>query len=120
MNAQQDIIGIQCSNCSTKSFPKRNFCPNCRNTNLNEWLVPQKGSIYSYTIVNFPIDKYEDAPYYVGLISVGSERKPLITAQIKFTDVSKLKIGQIVSLSVNKNFGPYNRNIIVAKLDEST
>ena len=114
----QDILGIQCSDCSTKTFPKRNFCPNCRSTKLVEWKVPTEGIIYSYTIVNFPIEKYEDGPYYVGLISVEKNKKPLITAQIKFDDGNNLKIGQKVHLSVNKNFGPYNRNIVVASIDE--
>ena len=116
MNSQQDIIGVQCLDCSAQTFPKRNFCPNCRSSNLTDWSVPRQGLIYSYTIVNFPIDKYDDAPYYVGLISVGSNKKPLITAQIRFSDADKLKIGQIVTLSVNKNFGPYNRNIVIASI----
>ncbi len=114
----EEIIGVQCTSCSTKTFPKRNFCPNCRSMKLQKWKVPTKGVIYSYTIVHFPIEKYDDAPYYVGLISVESDKKPLITAKLSFKDLSKLKIGQTVSLMVNKNFGPFNRNIIVASVDD--
>ena len=116
--SSQELIGVQCSDCSTKTFPKRTFCPSCRSTNLKNWNVPSKGIIYSYTIVNFPIDRYENAPYYVGLISVESENKPLITAQIKVDDVNKLKIGQNVTLSVNNNFGPFNRTIVLALIDD--
>ena len=116
--SSQEIIGIQCKDCITKSFPKRLFCPNCRSMNLSAWTVPSKGVIYSFTIVNFPIDRYEDAPYYVGLISVGSTNKPLITAQIKVDDANKIKIGQNVTLSVNNNFGPFNRSIVLASIDD--
>lgn len=119
MESQQEIIGVQCSVCSEKTFPKRNFCPNCRSTNLVDWTVPNQGTIYSYTIVNFPIEKYDEAPYYVGLIAVSSDKKPLITAQVKFQKDENLKIGQKASLSVLNNFGPYHRNIIIATLDES-
>lgn len=114
----QELIGVQCSDCSTKTFPKRTFCPSCRSTNLKDWNVPSKGVIYSYTIVNFPIERYEDAPYYVGLISVESTSKPLITAQLKFSEPEKIKIGQNVTLSVNNNFGPFNRTIVLASIDE--
>ena len=114
----QAITGIVCSDCMTKTFPKRIFCPHCRSTNLTPWDIPSTGIIFSYTIVNFPIEKYEEAPYYVGLISVGEDKKPLITAQLKFFDLNKLQIGQKVHISVNLNFGPYNRNILVATLDE--
>lgn len=114
----QEILGVQCTSCSTKTFPKRNFCPNCRSTKLLEWKVPREGVIYSYTIVHFPIEKYDDAPYYVGLISVGSDKKPLITAKLSFKDSTKLKIGQTVHLSVNLSYGFYQRNILVASLDD--
>ena len=114
----QEIIGSKCADCSNKTFPKRKFCPACRSTNLKDWLVPSEGIIYSYTIVNFPIEKYEDSPYYVGLVSTEGVNKPLITAKITFQNESKLQIGQKVHISVNKNFGPYNRNILVASIDE--
>ena len=114
----QELIGVQCSDCSAKTFPKRTFCPSCRSTNLKDWIVPSKGVIYSYTIVNFPIDHYEDAPYYVGLISVEKTDKPLITAQLKVDEPNKIKIGQNVTLSVNNNFGPFNRTIVIASIDE--
>ncbi len=118
MSSQQELIGIHCSACFTKTFPKREFCPNCRSRELTEWNVPQQGTIYSYTVINFPIDKYDDAPYYVGLIAVSSEKKPLITAQLKFKEGQDLQIGQKVTLAVIKNYGPYQRNIVIATLDE--
>ena len=113
-----ELIGVQCSNCSTKTFPKRSFCPSCRSTKLKDWNVPSKGSIYSYTIVNFPIDQYDDAPYYVGLISVEDTNKPLITAQLRVNETNKLKIGQNVTLFVNNKYGPFNRTIVVASVDD--
>lgn len=116
--SKQGLIGVQCSNCSTKTFPKRTFCPSCRSTSLKEWIVPSKGVIYSYTIVNFPIDRYEDAPYYVGLISVEATAKPMITAQLKFSTPEQIKIGQNVTLSVNNNFGPFKRTIVLASIDD--
>lgn len=116
--SSQEILGVQCTSCSTKTFPKRNFCPNCRGTKLKDWIVPSEGVIYSFTIVHFPIEKYENAPYYVGLISFESDKKPLITAQLSFQKEENLQIGKNVTLSVNKNFGPYQRNIVIATLVE--
>lgn len=112
----QEIIGIECKDCSYRSFPKRSFCPSCRSKNLKDWKVPLEGAIYSYTIVHFPIDKYEDAPYYVGLISVNQEKKPLLTAKLAFKNEKDLQIGVKTYLSVLKNFGPYQRNILVATI----
>ena len=116
MDSQQ-IIGIECVDCSYKSFPKRLFCPSCHGKNLKEWKVPGQGTIYSYTIVHFPIEKYEDAPYFVGLIAVEKENKPLLTAKLLFNDEKTLKIGQNVTLSVNNKFGPFQRNILIATVD---
>ena len=116
--SSQKILGVQCTSCSTKTFPKRNFCPNCRSTQLKDWAVPLEGVIYSFTIVHFPIEKYDEAPYYVGLISFESDKKPLITAKLSFQNEENLKIGKSVHLSVIKNFGPYQRNIVIATIDE--
>lgn len=49
---------------------------------------------------------------------MSSEKKPLITAQLKFNDSNSLQIGQKVNLAVIKNYGPFNRNIVLATLVE--
>ena len=94
-----NVIGIECKKCHYKTFPKRVFCPNCSSTEHSEWIVPSEGSIFSYTIVNFPLSKYEKAPYTVALVAVdGSNKKPLITARLNTSEIS---IGQKVNLSLD-------------------
>ena len=91
------IIGQLCTNCQTKIFPRRSFCPNCRKTKFSDWEVPTEGVIYSFTTVNFPLDKYESPPYLVGLISVNEDEKNIVTARLK---QNQIKIGQKVKLEV--------------------
>ena len=43
---------------------------------INSWEYPLTGEIYSYTTVNFPIQGYENPPYYIGLVKL--EEKNII------------------------------------------
>jgi uncharacterized OB-fold protein len=118
MDVKKKIMGIQCRDCYHKTYPKRMFCPNCRSSNLNPWELPTTGFIHSFTVINFPLEKYEASPYFVGLISFEINTKPLVTVNLVSKNTNNLKIGQSVNLSVNNNYGPFNRIVLEATIND--
>ena len=110
--SNNNLTGTECKQCHYKTFPRRIFCPSCSGIEFNEWQVPNNGSVFSYTVVNFPLNKYEKAPYTVALIKVGDlEKKPLITARVKTSEVT---IGQNVNLTLEKYEETGDRLILTA------
>ena len=114
MSSTNTISGIVCTNCGKNTYPKRIFCPSCRNKNVKDWLLPTEGTIFSFTVVNFPLEHYTNAPYYVGLISLNNDNKTLVTAKIVSKDAQSITIGQYVTLLVNKFTESGELDILVA------
>lgn len=71
------LIGSRCAGCDTLYFPQRPICANpaCHNKDVRVTLLPDRGTLYSYTIQRYQppppcrIDGWK--PYMLGLIDLG-------------------------------------------------
>ena len=72
---------IQCNQCQKLIFPIRTFCNNCRSSNLEKISISNKGILYSFTTVHYPLSKYDNPPYFVGLVAL-NDNKLKVTARI--------------------------------------
>lgn len=109
------INGMRCMNCQQIIFPKRHFCKNCRSTELEDYQLPSKGKIYSFTTVHYPLSHYDNPPYYVGLINFDND-EVIITARIQSPEEEKIKINQEVELSVKTFSESGSLPIVVATI----
>ncbi|MHA1991807.1 MAG: Zn-ribbon domain-containing OB-fold protein [Candidatus Hodarchaeales archaeon] len=109
------LNGKQCTNCQQIMFPNRLFCKNCRSTKLEDYELPTKGKIYSFTTVHYPLSHYDNPPYYVGLVTFDSD-DVIITARIESSDEEKISINQEVELSVKTFSESGSLSIVVAKI----
>ncbi len=72
------LIGSHCLGCGTLYFPQMPGCPNpdCHDKRLEQTLLPDEGTLYSYTIQRFqppPLFRMDDwAPYVLGLVDLGA------------------------------------------------
>ncbi len=110
-----NLEALQCNNCQKVIFPKRKFCNNCRSTNLNNFTISRTGKLYSFTTVHYPLSKYDNPPYYVGLVSL-NDNTLKVTARIEAKNKEDIKLDQEVEVSI-KNF-PESGSlpIVVAKI----
>ena len=88
-----NLNALECNQCQKNIFPPRKFCNNCRSENLNEITLSKKGKIYSFTTIHYPLSKYDNPPYFVGLISL-NDNKLKVTARIETNDLKNIKIDQ--------------------------
>lgn len=113
---EERILGSECQDCQTKTYPARIFCPNCRSQNNKPWEVPTQGEVYTYTKVAYPLAGYDNTPYNVGIIKVTDEDMPRVTARIDIPEGQEVKTGQKVTLTVNTFEESGELPILVAKL----
>jgi uncharacterized OB-fold protein len=83
-------IGIECLDCSTKSFPYAELCSQCGNKNIKEYKLAEQGKIIQFTQVNQTAEEMmENVPYAVGIIELDDGIK--VTGQIVDIDYSEIK-----------------------------
>lgn len=86
------LEGQKCSSCGNVNYPPRARCLKCGSTSLEQYKLPEKGSLISFTIIrNPPLGFERSAPYALGLIEL--EDGTRITAQLTDVDLDELKIG---------------------------
>jgi len=89
------LEGQKCGYCGTVNYPPRARCLKCGSTSLEQYRLPEKGSLISFTIVrNPPLGFERNAPYALGLIELEDGTK--ITAQITDVELDDLRIGMPV------------------------
>ena len=76
-NGTPSLIGSRCRGCGTVYFPQALSCrnPHCRTKLLERALLPNTGTLFSYTIQRYqppPLFRMDDwAPYSIGLVDLG-------------------------------------------------
>ena len=71
------LIGSKCLSCGTLYFPQALSCrnPACRNKQVERALLPNAGTLRSYTIQRYrppPLFRMDNwAPYAIGLVDLG-------------------------------------------------
>ena len=83
-------IGVECSDCSKKSFPFTKRCPNCGSNNVGEYKLAEKGKIVQFSQINQTSEVMMDyAPYAIGIIELEDGIK--VTGQIVDIDYADIK-----------------------------
>jgi len=108
------LIGGRCPACEAVTFPKTGYCARCGSVDVEEHLLPRRGTLWTFTTQGFlPKEPYAGGetaetfePYGVGLVQLGDEVK--VEGRLTTADVSKLRIGMEVELVVI----PFNGDVV--------
>ncbi len=91
----------RCSGCGKVFFPPRLVCNACRGREFKPVILPQAGTLETFTIIRVAPTGFEDqAPYAVGVVRLADSVK--VTAQIVDCDLETLATGQKLRLEFRK------------------
>ncbi|MFB0565469.1 MAG: Zn-ribbon domain-containing OB-fold protein [Candidatus Aminicenantaceae bacterium] len=91
----------KCKKCDVVYFPPRLICPKCKNRDLVETKIAERGKVITYTIIRVPPHQFVDqAPFAVGIVELDDGVK--LTGQIVDCDFDDLKIGKRVRIEFRK------------------
>jgi uncharacterized OB-fold protein len=85
-----ELLAGRCSSCGKLFFPKRAFCLECQDEELETVRISGAGTLYTYTIVNMPSANYA-APYAIGWVEFPEGLR--VFGQIRGWDAERLRIG---------------------------
>lgn len=93
------LQGKKCTDCGELSFPPRIVCSSCKSRNAEPYEFSGKGTLYSYTTIYQPPDRFDyQSPYVVGLIDLDEGVR--VTAQLTDVDPESLEIGMPLEMVV--------------------
>jgi uncharacterized OB-fold protein len=103
---EPQLIAGRCAACQAIAFPVATSCPRCGSTDVDEHLLPRRGTLWTWTTQGFlPKEPYASGetdetfrPYGVGLVQLGDEVR--VEARLTEADPAKLDFGMEVELVV--------------------
>lgn len=98
------LLGSRCTHCAEVTFPKQHRCANCSSEEVEEIPLSSRGTLYSFTNVNYPVpDGYKGpVPYGVGMVELPEGVRLL--AHLTESDPRKLRVGMDMVLVLDKLF----------------
>ncbi len=92
----------KCSKTGNVYFPPRVVAPGTLDAStLKPYVLPDEGTVYTYTIIEVPPSQFKDeAPYVVGIIELKDGTK--VTCQITDCEAEKLAIGMKVKIEFRR------------------
>jgi uncharacterized protein len=94
--AEGKIEGTVCKKCGTKYFPPRADCSVCFSTDMDWFVMPQKGKLETYTTATYAPSGFEgDPPYTMGVVDFENGLK-LFARVDKALKVENVKVGMDV------------------------
>jgi uncharacterized OB-fold protein len=105
-SSEPQLIGGRCTACATVTFPVWPSCARCGSTEIEQHLLPRRGTLWTFTTQEFlPKEPYASGetmetfkPYGVGMVQLGDEVR--VEGRLTESDVTKLQIGMEVELVV--------------------
>jgi uncharacterized OB-fold protein len=103
------LIATRCKDCSVVTFPQQKSCPDCGGQAVEEILLSRRGTIWTWTIQNFPppsppykgnTDRKTFVPYGVAYLDLPEGVR--VEARLTENDPEKLEIGQEMELVIEK------------------
>jgi uncharacterized OB-fold protein len=98
------LLGSECSQCGTVSFPRQAACPRCTSTEVLERRLARRGTLWSWTIQRFrpkspPYTGPEEfEPFGVGYVELPGEVR--VEARLTESDPGRLRIGMEMELTL--------------------
>ena len=115
---QVKLKGSRCRDCGEVFLGKVPACGNCVGEKMEELILSNKGSLWSYTILRYkppgdykgPSDPYQ--PFAEGLVELPEGIRVL--APLTERDFDKIKIGMPLELVVEKLYTDDDNNEVIA------
>ena len=103
---EPQLIGGRCAACAAVTFPMQSSCARCGSTEVDQHLLPRRGTLWTFTTQEFfPKKPYASGetmetftPYGVGLVELGDVVR--VESRLTEGDASKLRIGMEMELVV--------------------
>ncbi|GAB3072139.1 Zn-ribbon domain-containing OB-fold protein [Nocardioides zeae] len=99
------LVGGRCRACGAVAFPRPASCARCTGSDVDEHLLADRGSLWTFTVQNFlpkaPYDGWaEFTPYGVGYVELDGE--VLVESRLLASSAAGLRIGAAVHLVVEE------------------
>jgi uncharacterized OB-fold protein len=103
------LIASRCNACGDVTFPRQQSCPDCSSDDVAETLLSRRGTVWTWTIQNFPppIPPYAGSgdrdtflPYGVAYIELPEGIR--VEGRLTENDPAKLSIGMEMELVIEK------------------
>jgi uncharacterized protein len=91
------IVAGTCGECGAVMFPLRERCPACGASNVSQTLLPERGTLWTWTIQGFEpksppyVPDGEFAPFAVGYVEFGGYLR--VEGRLTESDPARLQIG---------------------------
>jgi uncharacterized OB-fold protein len=100
---EPQLIASRCTTCGTTTFPRQRSCPKCTGTEVEERLLPRRGTLWTWTVQGFrPKPPYQGPepfePYGVGYVDLGGE--VMVEAILTESSPDRLAIGDDMELVI--------------------
>jgi uncharacterized OB-fold protein len=103
------LIGSGCGACGATVFPRQSHCPKCSKAEMNDVLLPRRGTVIAWTTQGFPPGApylgptgKDFVPFGVGLVQLGLGDEAVVRVEGRLTenDPAKLSFGMEVELTM--------------------
>ena len=93
------VMATRCRQCGTNYFPPRMDCPKCVGSDVEWFEIKGKGSLVTYTIVNYgPTGFEDDAPYALAIADFDGVRVfGRLSKSMKESDIKPGMLLEVVS-----------------------
>jgi uncharacterized protein len=100
------LIGARCAGCAAVTFPAQRSCPRCGSVDMEEHLLPRRGTLWTWTTQDFlPKEPYASGetletfqPYGIGLVELGDVVR--VEGRLTESDPNTLRFGMEVELAI--------------------
>ena len=106
------LVGLRCKACGHILPPLTMVCTNCYKEDLEKVALSERGTLYSYTIVYQPHERFE-TPYAVGYVDLPEGLR--LFSHLKMKEGKPLKVGMDVKLVTEKLWEENGNEIIGPK-----
>ncbi len=96
-----NLVGIKCSDCGYTSYPPKAACPKCSSRNVSRISLGSSGKVVSYTVINVPIEGFENMlPLVIALVETDNGR---VLTQLTNVKPEEVYIGMEVEATVRRS-----------------
>lgn len=96
-----NLIASRCKVCGDISFPPKLLCGKCEGGDMEEYLLNNRATVYSYTVIYQGGLPGVDIPYALVIVKFSDDDELLIAGQMTGTDPEDVKIGMEVETVID-------------------